>query len=69
MVKEDNKQPEHDGHGRLNTGANVEQSLLECRDPGQIISPLGWSIQGRLLCAAAAAAFLWLAVAWAIGWL
>ena len=33
------------------------------------ISPLGWSIRGRLLCALLAAALLWLAVAWAIGWL
>jgi hypothetical protein len=31
-------------------------------------SPLGWSIKGRLICAALAAALLWLAVAWAIGW-
>ena len=33
------------------------------------VSPLGWSIRGRLLAAAAASALLWLAVAWAIGWL
>ncbi len=33
------------------------------------VSPLGWSIGGRLLCAGAAAALLWLAVAWAVGWL
>jgi len=33
------------------------------------VSPLGWSIWGRLLCAGAATALLWLAVAWAVGWL
>ncbi|MCX5893136.1 MAG: hypothetical protein NTW80_09230 [Deltaproteobacteria bacterium] len=33
------------------------------------VSPLGWSIRGRLLCALLASALLWLAVAWAIGWL
>lgn len=32
------------------------------------VSPLGWSIAGRLLCAAVAAALLWLAVVWALGW-
>lgn len=58
----------NDNRGHLNTGAQVEQTLLECPAPGRIISPLGWSIKGRLLCAAAASAFLWLAVAWAIGW-
>jgi hypothetical protein len=31
------------------------------------VSPLGWSIWGRLLCAAAASALLWLAVVWAVG--
>jgi hypothetical protein len=33
------------------------------------VSPLGWSIGSRLLCAGAASALLWLAVAWAVGWL
>jgi hypothetical protein len=33
------------------------------------VSPLGWSIWGRLLCAGAAIALLWLTVAWAVGWL
>ncbi len=33
------------------------------------ISPLGWGIGARLLCALAVSALLWLAVAWAIGWL
>ncbi len=33
------------------------------------VSPLGWSIGARLLCAGAATALLWLAVAWAAGWL
>ena len=33
------------------------------------VSPLGWSIGGRLLCAGAASALLWLAVAWAVSWL
>ena len=44
----------NDNRGHLNPGAQVEQTLLECPAPGRIISPLGWSIKGRLLCAAAA---------------
>ncbi len=59
----------NDNLGQLNLDANVEQTLPECSGPGRIISPLGWSVKGRLLCAAAAATFLWVAVAWANGWL
>jgi hypothetical protein len=40
---------------------------LTARFQGDPISPLGWSIATRLLFAAAAAALLWLAVAWALG--
>jgi hypothetical protein len=44
--------------------------LPACPEPGQfVLSPLGWSAAGRLLCAAAASALLWLAVAWALNWL
>lgn len=44
--------------------------MTVCPEPKKVlISPLGWSITGRLLCAAVASALLWLAVAWAIGWL
>lgn len=59
----------NDNYNHLNLGAPPEQSLPECPAPGIFLSPLGWSIKGRLLCAAAAAALLWLAVAWAVGWL
>jgi hypothetical protein len=46
----------------------VQNTLTECPVPKKIfISPLGWSIKGRLLWAALATALLWLAVAWAIG--
>jgi hypothetical protein len=43
--------------------------LPECPAFGKpVVSPLGWSIKSRLVCATAAAALLWLSVAWAIGW-
>ena len=58
-----------DNHDRLKLETPLEQTLSACPDPGICISPLGWSIKGRLLAAAAAAALLWLAVAWALGWL
>ncbi|GEM_PF-7003339 len=35
---------------------------------GHSLSPLGWSVGARLFWAAGASAFLWLAVAWALGW-
>ncbi len=44
------------------------ENLLEFADEPAPISPLGWSIRTRLLAAAGAAALLWLAVAWALGW-
>lgn len=48
----------------------MTKALTTCTAPKQVlISPLGWSITGRLLWAASASALLWLAVAWAIGWL
>ena len=60
-----NDKPSH-----MEMGAQLEQILPECPEPGKILaSPLGWSIKGRLLCAAAASALLWLSVAWALGWL
>ena len=41
-----------------------------CPEPKKVlVSPLGWSIAGRLLWAVVASALLWLSVAWAIGWL
>jgi len=33
----------------------------------RLLSPLGWSVGIRLLFAAAAAALVWLVVAWALG--
>ena len=55
-------------HQHLDPGPSLEQTLPACPDPWIVISPLGWGVKDRLLCAAAAAALLWLAVAWAIGW-
>ena len=34
----------------------------------RLLSPLGWSVGVRLIWATGAAALLWLAVAWALGW-
>ncbi len=60
----------NDNHSHLEMGAHLEKVLPECPEPGKILaSPLGWSIKGRLLCAAAASVLLWLSVAWALGWL
>ena len=59
-----------DDHGHLAKPDHVPKALPECLKPGKIrLSPLGWSIKGRLLGVAAASVLLWLAVAWAIGWL
>lgn len=59
-----------DDHGHLAKPDHLPQASPVCPEPGKaVVSPLGWSIKGRLLCAAAAAALLWLSVAWAIGWL
>jgi hypothetical protein len=49
--------------------SSIAEDLHEHRIGPAPISPLGWSIRGRLLAAAAASALLWFAVAWAIGWL
>jgi hypothetical protein len=44
--------------------------LPACPEPEKfMLSPLGWSASGRLLCAAVTSALLWLSVAWALGWL
>ena len=60
----------HDNHDHLDKHAHLQRTLPECPEPGKVsASPLGWSIKGRLLGAAAAAALLWLAVVWALGWL
>ena len=61
----------HDNHSHTTAKADHHQKImLECPEPGKVFtSPLGWSIGGRLLCAGAASALLWLAVAWAVGWL
>lgn len=55
-------------HGHLDKAGHLQGALPECPKEA-VLSPLGWSIAGRLICAGAASAFLWLAVAWAIGWL
>ncbi len=60
----------NDDQDHLDKDAQLQQTLPECPEPGKVFaSPLGWSIKGRLLSAAAASALLWLAVVWALGWL
>jgi hypothetical protein len=63
--------------GHTDQGENLQEIVSKGSKPEVCVklpvkdgpgSPLGWSIQGRLIWAAAAAALLWLAVAWAIGW-
>ena len=51
------------------TKSSTAEEFHEHRVGPAPVSPLGWSISSRLLVAAAASALLWLAVAWAIGWL
>ncbi len=59
-----------DTHDHLHPDEQVAQDLPLCPDSDKIaLSPLGWSIGSRLLAAIIAAALLWLAVGWAIGWL
>jgi hypothetical protein len=54
----------------LDKDQHMPNTILACPEPKKVlVSPLGWSITGRLLWAAVASALLWLAVAWAIGWL
>jgi len=55
--------------GHFDKAGHLPESLPECPPEKAVLSPLGWSVAGRLLWAAAASALLWLAVAWAIGWL
>ncbi len=48
----------------------MSKNHIACPDPKKVLfSPLDWGIPVRLLCAAVATVLLWLAVAWAIGWL
>ncbi len=53
----------------LTTPSSQPEGFTGPRRQSMPLSPLGWSIAGRLLLAVAASALLWLAVAWAIGWL
>jgi hypothetical protein len=55
----------NDNLGHSGKADHVQISIPECAKPG--ISPLGWSIAGRLFWVIAALALLWLGVAWAIG--
>jgi hypothetical protein len=62
-------EPMDDQHGHLIEDGHMQQTRMVCTPPKKVhVSPLGWSITGRLLWAGAASALLWLAVAWAIGW-
>ncbi|MGA9754858.1 MAG: hypothetical protein WBV23_06915 [Desulfobaccales bacterium] len=59
---------DHPGH--VDNHDHVQKIMTACPPPKKVgASPLGWSIKGRLIFAAAGAAFLWLSVAWAVGWL
>jgi len=51
------------------SGSSTAAESVELAPDPVPVSPLGWSIGGRMLCAGAASALLWLAVAWAVGWL
>jgi hypothetical protein len=58
----------NDHHGHSHQADQGQKILPECPKPKIVgTSPLGWSIKGRLLWAAAATALLWLSVAWAMG--
>jgi hypothetical protein len=58
----------NDYHNHFDAANHLENTVPECPAPEKIlISPLGWSIAGRLIWAAAASALLWLAVARAVG--
>jgi hypothetical protein len=60
----------NDHHGHFDNDDHVQKIMPECPAPKKVgVSPLGWSIKGRLVFAAAGSASLWLSVAWAIGWL
>ncbi len=68
----------NDNHGHLDKGDHLRKIMTECPELEKVVelpvvagpvSPLGWSIRGRLICGAVASALLWLSVAWAIGWL
>ena len=54
---------------KIMTKATEPQEAVAPARGASPISPLGWSIKFRLLVAALASALLWLAVAWALGWL
>lgn len=58
----------NDHHGYVDQDDHVQTIMTECPEPKKVaVSPLGWSITGRLVWAAVASALLWLSVAWAIG--
>ena len=60
----------NDPHGHFDKHDHVPTIMPACPKPKKVfVSPLGWSIKGRLIFAAAGSVLLWLAVAWAIGWL
>jgi hypothetical protein len=60
----------NDHPGRFGKIDHLPQIMTACPEPKKVfVSPLGWSIKGRLIFAAAASALLWLSVAWAVGWL
>jgi hypothetical protein len=57
----------NDHRGHFDKGEDLPKIMTEGPAPKKVVvSPLGWGITGRLLWAAAAAALLWLAVAWAM---
>ncbi|MGB8993148.1 MAG: hypothetical protein WCD80_13925 [Desulfobaccales bacterium] len=58
----------NDHHGYVDKDDHLQAIMTESPKPKKVaVSPLGWSIKGRLVWAAVASALLWLSVAWAIG--
>jgi hypothetical protein len=60
----------NDNPGHFDKNDHLPKIMTACPEPKKVfVSPLGWSIKGRLIFAAAGSVLLWLAVAWAVGWL
>jgi hypothetical protein len=62
--------PMNDHHDHFVNEDHLQEIMKECPAPKKVgVSPLGWSITGRLIFAVAGSVALWMAVAWALGWL
>jgi hypothetical protein len=57
-------------HSHFDKDDYMQNAMVACPESKKaVVSPLGWSINGRLMWAAVASVLLWLSVAWAVGWL